>query len=141
MSFPNPLSSFPLSHKKINIVDGTGYQTWPYMYTNIGLNRTKADDWTWVNGQPMTWTNWVGGGPSNSGGNEKCVEMLTWDPLKHKERKFNDVSCEYNPGRAETACQMPMGKPVFSGQMIYIEILCRYMISIILMWASTPSLR
>ena len=92
--------------KKMNIVD----DKW---YTNIGLKKNKADDGTWVDGQPMTWTKWHGGGPSNSGKNEECVEMLTY-----KEGTFNDVSCEYSPGRAVTACQMPMGKPVFSGQII-----------------------
>ncbi len=64
---------------------------------NIGLSRTKADDWTWVNGQPLTWTNW--GWRQPSGGNRKCVQM--------EASGFYDVPCDVT--RGVTACQMPMG--------------------------------
>ena len=44
--------------------------------------------WWWVNGQPITYTNWAGGEPNNSHGNENCAEV-GW----HSFYSWNDGAC------------------------------------------------
>ena len=52
----------------------------------IGLVRTNAgpETFTWSNGDALTYTNWAGGEPNNSGGNENVVHTYTngqWNDL------------------------------------------------------------
>src|SRR4051812_25615249 len=39
-----------------------------------------AGHWTWADGEPFAFTNWSGGVPDNSGGNEDFAEMYYYGP-------------------------------------------------------------
>ncbi len=52
----------------------------------LGLQRTGpgAGDFSWTNGDALTYTNWAGGEPNNAGGNENYVHTYTngtWNDL------------------------------------------------------------
>jgi len=62
---------------------------WTYLYIG-GTNAHSEGDWTWLDGQPWTFTNWdwEAGEPNNSGGIEHCIEVRGYNKL------WNDISCE-----------------------------------------------
>ncbi|KAG8441248.1 hypothetical protein GDO86_006837, partial [Hymenochirus boettgeri] len=55
----------------------------------IGLKRDNknSDEWKWVDGTPMTFSNWQDGDPNNAGNHEDCVETFG---------HWNDLHCETN---------------------------------------------
>jgi len=51
----------------------------------LGLTDFKEGVWIWSDGSPFAFNNWSGSGPSNSGGNEDCVQWVNG--------KWNDINC------------------------------------------------
>lgn len=52
--------------------------------TWIGLERIgTSTSWRWVNGEPVSYTNWISGEPNNDGGTERFVELRStgWNDL------------------------------------------------------------
>ncbi|CAG0882497.1 unnamed protein product [Cyprideis torosa] len=60
----------------------------------IGLN-FKDSRWQWSDGQPLLFTNWANGEPSDPE-NERCVEMMHW--LGGEHGKWNDLNCNEYKG-------------------------------------------
>lgn len=59
--------------------------------TNIqNGNLEPAGGWQWVTGEKWSYTNWGGGQPDNSGGQEHYLHMCWWD-----QGKWNDLSNSY----------------------------------------------
>ncbi|CAG9856946.1 unnamed protein product [Phyllotreta striolata] len=52
------------------------------------LNDNK---WTWINGQPIKYFNWMDGNPSSSHNKENCLEILV--PVNKNGLFWNDVDC------------------------------------------------
>jgi len=53
------------------IFANTGYDAW------IGFSdEAQEDTWIWVDGTPVTYTNWGGNAPNDGAGGEDCGEML-----------------------------------------------------------------
>lgn len=70
----------------------------------IGLRR-KNGKFAWVDGHPLSYTNWTPGEPNNEKGAENCTVM--WGPHLDKAAwrgKWNDVPCD-NPGRDTVVCK------------------------------------
>ncbi|KAL3887922.1 hypothetical protein ACJMK2_000307 [Sinanodonta woodiana] len=57
----------------------------------IGLRAIGAGrEWTWWNGQNLTYLAWIIGQPDNFLNNEACVQLNSYHGFK-----YNDVSCAY----------------------------------------------
>lgn len=55
-----------------------------------GLNdRDDEGTFTWVSGEPATYTNWNDGEPNDFGRGEDCVPLLNAD-----DREWNDIDCD-----------------------------------------------
>lgn len=64
----------------------------PFFNYWVGLNDIVTEGtFVWVSGEPVTYTNWAGGEPNNSGGNEDAVVMNwnSWPGL------WNDVPVDF----------------------------------------------
>ncbi|MBM4355185.1 MAG: hypothetical protein FJ109_15615, partial [Deltaproteobacteria bacterium] len=59
----------------------------------FGFNdQAQEGKWVWSNGDPVTYTNWAAGQPSNTPGagtTENCGSIISWNKLK----KWNDYNC------------------------------------------------
>jgi len=54
----------------------------------IGLTDFTEGVWVWSDGSPFSFSNWLGSGPSNSGGNEDCTHGT-----QDEAGNWNDVNC------------------------------------------------
>ncbi len=55
----------------------------------IGFNdRTTEGTWVWESGSSSTYTNWRGGEPNDSGGNEDCAQLN-----RYTDQTWNDEPC------------------------------------------------
>jgi hypothetical protein len=70
-----------------NVMPGT-FDAYDTAARWIGLNDMATEGaFVWINGEPVTYTNWNGGEPNNSSGNEDCGEM-SWS-----NGSWNDNNC------------------------------------------------
>jgi hypothetical protein len=66
------------------LTDAVGGGGWWIGFTDQGHD----DDWQWVSGEMVTYTNWASSEPNNFGGNESCGVMeRAWSGL------WNDMAC------------------------------------------------
>ncbi|XP_032222679.2 collectin-12 [Nematostella vectensis] len=59
----------------------------------IGLKRNPLSVFEWITGEQMTYTNWIGSGPTDI--NEKCGEMTDYGSFNGM---WNDNSCDHQQG-------------------------------------------
>ena len=91
----------------------------------LGAHRGDDGQWQWVTGEPFTWTNWAGGEPSDTGGEEKYLNFgssrLTFfrkDDTWNDHRNTGDNSgwwltypvCEWEPPALPPAQPAPAAR-------------------------------
>eukprot|EP01084_Bolivina_argentea_P156100 272035_1 len=74
---------------------GTRWHCW------LGLKRPFK---TWINNEPVSFTNWLPGEPNNWGGNENCVEIYGTDEQEGFQEMWNDLKCDMMRG---IVCERP----------------------------------
>lgn len=66
----------------------------------IGLSREK-EEWLWVNGEPLMYAKWAGGGPDNFTGEETCAAMYNYPNPKNG----NTNPGEWNDTQEDGECK------------------------------------
>ena len=58
----------------------------------VGPLEKRNDQWTWIDGSPITFSNWASENqPSNGGGDEFCGMVNRWKT----EGLWNDAPCDW----------------------------------------------
>jgi hypothetical protein len=66
----------------------------------LGFKRDSSNEFKWISGDNVDFTNWGSNQPDNAGDVENCVE-------KNQEHQWNDISC--NNGNNEYICEIKSG--------------------------------
>lgn len=66
------------------------------LYDNLwlgGMMRNGSTQFKWIDGEPLTYSNWANGYPRNISGTDTCIYVPPPNAKNFKEAKWEDTSC------------------------------------------------